>query len=136
VPTTINKIGSCQMLAVEGMPDQPANTLTPIEHEGVDGTAFRQRGQRSAPFRLVSTVDLASGSAAATEFATYKTLQGGDPVSVFDEFGNEWRYMVILGVRLLAITPIATPSGGLNANSTVLLICEWLCQCVDQDFFG
>jgi hypothetical protein len=138
MPASYNKIGTCQMLSVEGFPDEPGLALTAIEHEGVDGTAFRQRGTRSAPFTLRSTVDEASGATAKATFAGYKALQGRDPVSVFDEFGNEWVYVVILGVRLAAMQPIATPVGGLVAANaaTVLLIAEWLCQSVNQEFFG
>jgi hypothetical protein len=133
-----NKIGSCQMLSLEGLPAELTRALELIEHQGVDGQAFRQRGQRSAPFTLRSTVDQADGAAAATTADTYRALAGGDPLSVYDEFGTEWPYVLVLAVRIAGIVPISTPVGGLVPAdaATVLLIADWTCQCLKPEWFA
>ncbi|HPD15813.1 MAG TPA: hypothetical protein PLE19_12735 [Planctomycetota bacterium] len=123
-----NVIGGQQVLEILGVPDEPGGALSVIEHEGVDGAAFRQRGKRSAPFLVRTVVDQADGATAKTTLATYKALAGGDPISVFDAHGNEWPSLVVHGVRCLELRPIATPVGGGSPTSTVLLVCEWALQ--------
>lgn len=120
-------IGGYTQITIRGAVDTGAGeNLENITRPHVDGIAFRKIGKRGRPVEVVTVVDVASGSAAKTEFENYEALQG-TLITVVDDAANSWANVAVLSVHRAGIRAVTTPVGGVRGGAW-LLRCRWTLQ--------
>ena len=119
-----NKIGSLQFNQVQGTVDLLATQIEQIERLGIDGTAFWDTGNRAIESMLTSWVDIATGSAVDTFFASCKALQGTS-VTVYDCFSNGYTNVMIIEVLMTRTDPVGLMIGGQNATPEAIAYFQW-----------
>lgn len=121
------QIGSLTFVSLAGpIPTPIGYQVEDVSAPGRDGHEFRIGPKRSAPFRMISTVDIAAANL-ATVAQSYAAAKGSK-VTVKDNVGTDWTNVVVLDVRLLPAVPMLAGVGGINAGSNMILQAEWTLQ--------
>lgn len=130
----MNSIGEFDFHALAGKIVPPSPRLELIQRPGIPGSAVRNLGYSSGPFKLRSLVDVADVAAGEVLLADYLLAKGEQLVLVKDgvdfsdplqagEIGSWW--VIVLDVQVEDLHAVMASVGGLSSPSGAVLICEW-----------
>jgi hypothetical protein len=132
----LNKIETHRFISLNGESIAPLSKVDLYSRAGVNGLQAVHLGERGEPFTLRSTVDVANVEAGETLYLGYGALIG----STTEEFklhdvdiaARDNAVLLILDVKKAMLRKFVKMVGGLNNNSTALLICDWQLVLLDK----
>jgi hypothetical protein len=125
----LNKIGPHTFIALNGESIAPLAKIDLFSRAGVNGLQSVQLGERGEPFSLRSTVDIANMNDGESEYLAYGALIG----TTTDQFTlhdidiatRDNAVLLVLDVKKVLLRKFLKMVGGINSNSTCLLVCDW-----------
>ncbi len=125
----LNKIGPHTFITLNGESIAPLAKVDLFSRAGVNGLQAVQLGVHGEPFTLRSTVDLANMNDGESEYLNYGSLIG-TTTELFtlhdvDICSRDNAALLVLDVRKLLLRKFLKMVGGINSNSTCLLVCNW-----------